>query len=98
MGFFKRLFSKKEEPIPSPSKEISLSDIKQFDDVWIKINDYVCEGWVVSVKNGIINIVYTDKITKRLEDIIFKIERPLNRNKLEQNNKVLYLTKEAACE
>lgn len=95
MGFFKRLFSKKEVSNPSPVKELSLSDIKQFDDVWVKINGYVCEGWVLSVENGIISIVYTDS-NKRLEETTFKIERPLNRTILEQNNKVLYLTKEVA--
>ena len=79
----------KEEPIKF------LNDIAQFDDVWIGINGKIYEGWVVERKENNIEIVYTNAQYK-LVDISFRIERPLNRESLEQGNKVLYLTKRAA--
>ena len=79
----------KEEPIKC------LNDIAQFDDVWIGINGKIYEGWVVERKENNIEIVYTNAQYK-LVDISFRIERPLNRESLEQGNKVLYLTKRAA--
>ena len=99
MNIFQKLFkylttkpiiiSIKEEPIKS------LNDIAQFDDVWVGINDKIFEGWVVERKENNIEIVYTNAQYK-LVDISFRIERPLNRESLEQGNKVLYLTKRAA--
>ena len=99
MNIFQKLFkylttkpiiiSIKEEPIKS------LNDIAQFDDVWVGINDKIFEGWVVERKENNVEIVYTNAQHK-LVDTNFKIERPLNRESLEQGNKVLYLTKRAA--
>ena len=99
MNIFQKLFkylttkpiiiSIKEEPIKS------LNDIAQFDDVWVGINDKIFEGWVVERKENNVEIVYTNAQHK-LVDISFKIERPFNRESLEQGNKVLYLTKRAA--
>ena len=43
-------------------------------------------------EDGVLYIVYTDN-NKKLQDILFKIERPLNRTIIESNNKVLYLNK-----
>ena len=93
--YFKHITSKpiqvftKEEPIKC------LNDIAQFDDVWIGINGKIYEGWVVERKENNVEIVYTNAQYK-LVDTNFKIERPLNRESLEQGNKVLYLTKRAA--
>ena len=99
MNIFQKLFkylttkpiiiSIKEEPIKS------LNDIAQFDDVWVGINDKIFEGWVVERKENNVEIVYTNAQHK-LVDTSFKIERPFNRESLEQGNKVLYLTKRAA--
>ena len=79
----------KEEPVKY------LNDIAQFDDVWVGINDKIFEGWVVERKENIVDIIYTNAQHK-LVDTTFKIERPLNRESLEQGNKTLYLTKRAA--
>ena len=99
MNIFQKIFkyvtstptqdSIKKEPIKY------LNDIAQFDDVWIGINGKIYEGWVVERKENNIEIVYTNA-QYELVDINFKIERPLNRESLEQENKVLYLTKRAA--
>ena len=79
----------KEEPVKY------LNDIAQFDDVWVGINDKIFEGWVVERKENNVEIVYTNAQYK-LVDASFKIERPFNRESLEQGNKILYLTKRAA--
>ena len=99
MNIFKKIFKHitpkpiqvftKEEPIKC------LNDIAQFDDVWVGINGKIYEGWVVERKENNVEIVYTNAQYK-LVDTNFKIERPLNRESLEQGNKILYLTKRAA--
>lgn len=99
MNIFKKLF----KHITSEPKQISikqepvkyLNNIAQFDDVWIGINSEIFEGWVVERKENIVDIIYTNAQHK-LIDVSFKIERPLNRESLEQGNKILYLTKRAA--
>lgn len=99
MNIFKKLFkhitpkfkqiSIKQEPVKY------LNDLTQFDDVWVGINGKIFEGWVVERKENNVEIVYTNAQYK-LVDTSFKIERPFNRESLEQGNKVLYLTKRAA--
>lgn len=99
MNIFKKLF----KHITSEPKQISikqepikyLNNLAQFDDVWIGINNEIFEGWVVERKENIVDIIYTNAQHK-LIDVSFKIERPLNRESLEQGNKILYLTKRAA--
>ena len=99
MNIFKKLFNNittKHIPIiikKEPTKY--LNDIAQFDDVWVGINGKIFEGWVVERKENIVDIIYTNAQHK-LVDTTFKIERPLNRESLEQGNKILYLTKRAA--
>ena len=99
MNIFQRLFKYiVPKPAQVPVKEESvkcLNDIAQFDDVWVGINGKIFEGWVVERKENIIDIIYTNAQHK-LVDTSFKIERPLNRESLEQGNKILYLTKRAA--
>ena len=99
MNIFKKLF----KHITSEPKQISikqepvkyLNNLTQFDDVWIGINNEIFEGWVVERKENIVDIIYTNAQHK-LIDVSFKIERPFNRESLEQENKILYLTKRAA--
>ena len=99
MNIFQKIFkyvtsTPAQDPIrKEPSK--CLNDVKQLDDVWVGINDKIYEGWVVECKENNIDVVYTNAQHK-LIDVSFKIERPLNRESLEQGNKVLYLTKRAA--
>ena len=96
MKIFKKLFNKKTKEsfieIP-PEKEINLANISQFDDVWVKIDGKIFSGWIVERIGDIVYISYTNENNK-LDDIIFTIERPLNRTFIEQNNKVLYLKKD----
>ena len=99
MNIFKKFFnyittkhisiSVKKEPTKC------LNNISQFDDVWVGINNEIFEGWVVERKENNVEIVYTNAQYK-LVDATFKIERPFNRESLEQGNKILYLTKRAA--
>ena len=99
MNIFQKIFkyvtsTPTQDPIKKePSK--CLNEVKQLDDVWVGINDKIYEGWVVECKENNIDVVYTNAQHK-LIDVSFKIERPLNRESLEQGNKVLYLTKRAA--
>jgi hypothetical protein len=99
MNFFKKLF-KKEIPVLKDIKnkilpDKNLNDIAQFDDVWVGLGGSVYEGWVVERKGDLVSVVYTDAAGK-LQDIFFTIVRPLNRDILKEDNKILYLTKEAA--
>ena len=96
MKWLKKIFHKNipEKIIPVTNLK-TIVEIKQFDDVWIKIDDFIYEGWVVNNEDNNIYIVYTDKNNK-LQDIVFKIERPLNRTILENNRKVLILNKSEA--
>ena len=97
MNRFKKLFKRTIKPIlpvvQMPEK--TLNDISQFDDVWVGINGEIYEGWVVNREDNNVDIVYTNAQFK-LVDINFKLRRPYNQDRLEQGNKVLYLTKRAA--
>ena len=96
MKWLEKIFHKNiPEKIIPVSNLKTIAEIKQFDDVWIKIDDLIYEGWVVNNEDNNIYIVYTDKNNK-LQDIVFKIERPLNRTVLENNRKVLILNKSEA--
>lgn len=88
MNLFKWLKPAKSPPVNKKKK--LLGDIKQFDDVWIKISDTVFEGWITEIVQDKINIVYTDS-NKKLQDISFTIERPLDRTILIENEKTLIL-------
>ena len=95
MNIFKKIFkwgskTKEKSPPVSVLSQINLANVKQFDDVWIKENDLIFEGWVVKKEGGVLFIVYTDS-NKKLQEISFKIERPLDRTQIENNNKILYL-------
>lgn len=93
MGFLKKLFGKKSsntvpETITSPN--ITLANLQQFDDVKVKINNDVFEGWVLDRIGNKVNIIYADN-NKKLINVSFTLERPLDRTVLEQNNKTLIL-------
>ena len=97
MNIFKKIFkwgskTKEKSPPVSVLAQVNLANIKQFDDVWIKENDLIFEGWVVKKEGGVLFIVYTDN-NKKLQDALFKIERPLDRTQIEDNGKILYLNK-----
>ena len=98
MNFFKKWFNKNKSPdikhieIQNLDNQKILLNIKQFDDVWIKIDENIFEGWVTEKIGNVINIVYTDNNSK-LEDATFIINRPLDRISIEQNGKILFLNK-----
>ena len=93
-NFFKKLFriSPEEQIVNVPEKLLDLASVNIFDDVWIKVGSNIFSGWVVERNNGILYIVYTDG-NKKLQDAVFKIERPLNRTEITQNEKTLLLIK-----
>lgn len=96
MNFLQKLFKKPITPIiESIEKSKNLNDIKQFDDIWVKFQDKICEGWVTNRDGSTVSIVYSSP-EGRLLETNFTIERPLNREIIEQNNKTFYLTKKAA--
>lgn len=102
MKWLKKIFDIKEEKkdsvpkiIEKPKNLKTISQIKQFDDVWIRIDGVIYEGWVTENKENIVYIVYTDNNNK-LQDAVFKIERPLTRTTIENNNKLLILNESEA--
>ena len=95
MSFWKNLFNKKDKPIISDKKEYAiLSEIKVFDDVFVKINNSIYPGWVTARDGNIVTIL-CEKPNNEIFETDFTIKRPLNRNYLEDQNKVLYLNEEA---
>lgn len=88
MNIFSKLFKKPTPKVETPQKD--LSTLKQFDDVWIQINDEIYEGWVVNIVNGEIQIVFSDRDNK-LQDISFMKDRPLNRTFIKEKYRTLYL-------
>ena len=91
-NWFRKILNCFKKPIVSkPIVNLTqLNDIKQYDDVQIKIGDNIYEGWVVEKKENVVFIVYTDS-SGRLIDTTFIITRPYNRNRLEQSGKTLIL-------
>lgn len=91
-NWFRKILNYFKKPIVSePVVNLTqLNDIKQYDDVQIKIGDNIYEGWVVEKKENVVFIVYTDNSGK-LIDTTFTITRPYNRSRLEQSGKTLIL-------
>ena len=91
-NWFRKILNYFKKPIISKLilSLTQLKDIKQYDDVQIKIEDNIYEGWVVEKKENMVFIVYTDS-SGRLIDATFIITRPYNRNRLEQSGKTLIL-------
>ena len=96
MKWLKKIFGPKGTPVIEASKSLkNISQIKQFDDVWVKIDNSIYDGWVTENKENTVYVVYTDDNNK-LQDAVFKIERPLTRTTIEYNNKTLILNKSEA--
>ena len=94
MSFFGKIFKKKvEEPTLSPSK-VTISDIKVFDDVYVKIKDDILPGWITERNGNRITVLCENK-DKTIFETGFTIKRPLDRDFIDEENKVLYLNKEA---
>lgn len=94
MSFFDKIFKKNvEEPTLTPSKAF-ISDIKVFDDVYVRINGDVLSGWVTE-RNGNKIVVLCENKDKTIFETDFTIKRPLDRDYIDEENKVLYLNKEA---
>ena len=70
-------------------QSINIGNINIFDDVWIKVNNNIYPGWVFDKIGNNVHIVYFDN--NCILDAKFKIERPLDRIEITQNNKTLIL-------
>lgn len=93
MNIFKKLFSKSEDSTETNTlMDINLGNVKIFDDVWIQEDDNIYDGWVFAKSSDYITIVYSKK--HGVYDASFKIERPLDRTKITQNNKTLILKRD----
>lgn len=93
MKWFNKLKQLLHRQTEVPIKPIStnrLNEIKQYDDVWIKIDNSIYSGWVVERLGNVVSIVYTDSEGK-LVDTTFSLSRPFDRNSLEENGRVLYI-------
>lgn len=93
MNIFKKLFSKSEDSTETNTlTDINLGNVKIFDDVWIQEDDNIYDGWVFAKSSDYITIIYSKK--RDVYDVSFKIERPLDRTKITQNNKTLILKRD----
>lgn len=93
MSFFDKIFKKNvEEPILTTYKA-TISDIKVFDDVYVRINGDILSGWVTE-RNGNKIMVLCENKDKTIFETSFTIKRPLDRDYIDEENKVLYLNKE----
>lgn len=82
--FIQNLFQKESKSINKPQKTIQDLDI--LDSVWIREEGVLFEGWVFDITRRCIIVVYG----KDLRDFRFRLEKPLDRTEIEQNNKILY--------
>lgn len=69
-----------------------LSELNVYDDVWIKDQENIYEGWVIERSKKFISIVYSD-LENKLQDIKFLIDRPLDRSIIKYCNFFIYLNK-----
>lgn len=70
-----------------PSKQLkSVKDLDIFDDIWVKDNEDVFQGWVYDISRRCITVVYGEG----LYDYKFQIPRPMNVSKIVQGDKTLY--------
>ena len=92
MNILKKLFNKKLKVLDNQKTFIkkNIGNIKIFDDVKIKVEDDLFDGWVYGNKSNVVYVVYTDK-NNILQYAEFDIIRPLDRTELTQNNKTLIL-------
>lgn len=72
------------EPIRRKLK--TLKDLDYLDSVWIKEDGELFEGWVFDFTRRCVIVVYGND----LRDFRFRLEKPLDRTELEQDDKVLY--------
>lgn len=93
MNIIEKLFNKsKNVNKQNILSDINLGNVKIFDDVWIKEDDIIYDGWVFAKSSDYITIIYSKK--QSVYDASFKIERPLDRTIITQNNKTLILKRD----
>lgn len=93
MSFFDKIFKKNVEEHTLTLSKATISDIKVFDDVYVKINGDILSGWVTE-RNGNKIMVLCENKDKTIFETSFTIKRPLDRDYINEENKVLYLNKE----
>lgn len=89
---FKKLSIKVDTPESNTLTDINLGNVDIFDDVWIEENGNIYDGWVFAKNCDYITIIYSKK--QGVHEASFKIERPLDRTKITQNNKTLILKRD----
>ena len=93
MNIFKKIFNESNNSIKSNIlTDINIGNIRIFDDVWIQEDDIIYNGWVFAKSNDYITVIYSKN--HNIYDAYFKVERPLDRTKITQNNKTLILNKD----
>ena len=85
------IFKPPETIVKTIPKKV-LSDLNVYDDVWIKDNNNIYEGWVIERSKKFISVIYSDSENK-LQDIKFLIDRPLDRSIIKYCNFFIYLNK-----
>lgn len=93
MNIFKKIFKESNNSIKSNILTgINIGNIRIFDDVWIQEDDIIYNGWVFAKSSDYITVIYSKN--HDICDAYFKVERPLDRTKITQNNKTLILNKD----
>ena len=67
----------------------TIKDLDILDDVWIKDDDVIYNGWVYEITRRCIIVVYGPD----QRDFRFRLEKPLNKTEIKQNEKILYCNK-----
>ena len=84
-----RLVNKYKESVTEPIPEKRIKDLDFFDDVWIKDNNDIYEGWVFDITRRHVIVVY-DNAKK---DFKFRIEKQTKQTEIKQDDKILYCNK-----
>ena len=76
-------FKKKE--IKESKPKLTIGTLKQYDDVKVLIDDVLYDAWVIDKKHNLVEVTYND-INELPKFIKFRLERPLDRTEITENN------------
>ena len=75
-----------KSPEQKPVKLKTVKDLQIMDDVWIKEDEEIYNGWIWDISRRCITVIYGEDS----RDFRFQIPRPMNATIILQDNKILY--------